>query len=50
MDLNCANNKHLVVADTHGLIDIQILEQIFPIFDGFIIHLTENQSNNLEIQ
>lgn len=50
MDLNCANNKHLVVADTHGLIDIQILEQIFPFFDGFIIHLTENQSNNLEIQ
>ena len=25
-------------------------EKIFPFFDGFIIHLTEDQSNNLETQ
>lgn len=50
MDLNCADIEHLVVADTHGSIDIRILEQIFPFFDGFIIHLSENQSSNFEIQ
>ena len=41
MDLNCAEVEHLVIADAHGSIDIQTLNKIFPLFDGFIIHVSE---------
>jgi hypothetical protein len=41
MDLNCADVRHLVIADAHGFIDIQNLKHIVPLFDGFIIHLSE---------
>ena len=41
LDLNCADVEHLVIADVHGFIDIQNLKQIFPLFDGFIIHVSE---------
>jgi len=42
MDLNCADVEHFVIADAHGFIDFQTLKQIIPLFDGFIVHVSEN--------
>ena len=46
MDLNCAEVQHLVIADVHGFIEKQALQHIIPLFDGFIIHVSENDFRN----
>lgn len=42
MDLNCSDVEHLVIADAHGFTDIHTLKKIISLFDGFIIHVSEN--------
>ena len=42
MDLNCSDIEHLVIADAHGFVDIHTLKKIIPLFDGFMVHVSEN--------
>jgi len=42
-DYNCADIYHLVIADTHGFIELKTLAKLFPLFDGFIIHVADDQ-------
>ena len=50
MDLNCADVEHLVIADAHGFIDNKNLKHICPLFDGFIVHLSEKNFKDQEIE
>lgn len=41
-DLNCADVEHLVIADAHGFVDFEDMKKIITLFDGFIIHVSED--------
>ena len=38
-DFNNGSADHLVIADAHGLLDIETVKLLYPIFDCFIIHI-----------
>ena len=38
-DYNNGSTDHLVIADTHGYLDIETVKLLYPIFDCFIIHV-----------
>jgi hypothetical protein len=47
-DYNFESPMHVPVADAHGLVDEEILELVYPLFNIFIIHAFSG-SENLKI-
>ena len=47
-DYNFQSPIHVPVADAHGLVDEEILELVYPLFNIFIIHVMSG-SENLKI-
>ena len=35
-----------MIADTHGILDLEIIKKIFYLFDGFIIHSNNDKESN----
>jgi hypothetical protein len=44
-DYNFESHMHVPVADAHGLVDEEILELVYPLFNIFLIHALSGSEN-----
>ena len=49
-DYNCTKTQFLTVADAHGLIEDQLIENISILFDCIIIHTDQEYQDNQKLQ
>ncbi len=49
-DFNFEDPMYVPVADAHGLVDEEILQLVYPLFDIFIIHSFTGDENKIALE